>query len=227
LSVARAARPLARAFLAACLATAAACSSPVETQLEAASAEMRQGAYENALVIYDEVLERVPDAPNIHNNMGYALAQLGRYEEAVGHFQAARAQGGPRSLNATLLHNWANALEKMGSNAEAAEKYAEAAALDPTRADVFVNWGNTLVRLGRLEEAAERYATAVDNDPASAVGWFNRGYTLERLERVPEAVSCYRTFLTLKGGVPSNLHEHARRFVAQAEAAGMGGGTGL
>lgn len=203
------------------------CASPVEGQLEAASAEMRQGAYEKALAIYGQVLDRVPEAPNIHNNMGYALAQLGRYEEAIAHFEAAREQGGSGPLAATLLHNWANALEKLGRTEEAADKYAEAAALDPSRADVFINWGNVLVHLDRLEEAAERYAQGVANNPESAIGWFNRGYALERLERAREALDCYRTFLSLQGDVPSNLQEHARRFVAQAEAAGVGKGASL
>lgn len=206
----------------------AACSSPVEAQLETASAKMHQGSYEEALVIYQDVLKRVPDAPNIHTNMGFALAQLGRYEEAIGQFAAARSQDGSPALNATVLHDWANALEKLGRLEEADAKYAEAAAADPARAGVFVNWGNVLVRLGRLDEAAERYARAVEIDPDSAVAWFNRGYALERLDKPREALGCYRTFLTLKGGdVPSNLQEHARRFVAQADAAGSGGGTGL
>jgi tetratricopeptide (TPR) repeat protein len=205
---------------------AAACSSPVEAQLEEASTLMREGSYERALAIYDDVLKRVPDAPNIHTNMGFALSQLGRYEEALGHFEAARGQKGPPAVNATLLHDWANTLEKLGRLDEAAAKYAEAAAADPARSGVFINWGNVLVRLGRLDEAAARYAQAVENDPESAVGWFNRGYTLERLDKPTEALDCYRTFLTLKSELPSNLQEHARRFVAQADSAGGAAATG-
>jgi len=205
----------------------AACSSPVEAQLEEASVLMREESYEHALTIYEDVLKRVPDAPNIHTNMGFALSQLGRYEEALGHFEAARGQKGSPAVNATLLHDWANALEKLGRLEEAEAKYAEAASADPSRAGVFVNWGNVLVRLGRLDEAAARYAQAVENDPESAVGWFNRGYTLERMGKAEAALGCYRTFLTLKGDVPSNLQEHARRFVAQADSAGGRKGTGL
>jgi len=212
---------------AALLLLVAACSSPVEAQLEEASVQMRQGAYEKALAIYEDVLKRVPDAPNIHTNMGFALSRLGRYEEALGHFEAARGQKGSPAVNATLLHDWANTLEKLGRLEEAEAKYAEAAAADPSRAGVFINWGNVLVRLDRLDEAAARYAQAVENDPESAVGWFNRGYTLERLGKAEAALSCYRTFLTLKGEVPSNLQEHARHFVAQADSAGHGGGKGL
>jgi tetratricopeptide (TPR) repeat protein len=214
-------------LLALLLALLGACASPVEGQLEQASTLMREGSYEKALAIYEGVLKRVPDAPNIHTNMGFALSQLGRYDEAIAHFEAARAQKTPPALNATLLHNWAYALEQLGRLDDAAAKYAEAAAAVPARSGVYINWGNVLVRLGRLDEAAERYGQAVKNDPDSVVGWFNRGYALERLNRPDEALACYRTVLSLKGDLPSDLQEHARRFVAQADAAGKEEGPKL
>jgi tetratricopeptide (TPR) repeat protein len=197
----------------------AGCSPPIETELDTAAQEMRQGSYESAVKVYEDVLTRVPDAPNIHNNLGYALAQLGRYEEALRQFEAAAGQGGPVALQATLLHNWANALEKLGRFAEADRKYALAAQADPSRPDVFVNWGNVLVELNRPDDAADRYRQAVEINPDSPLGWFNLGHTLERLNRPDEALACYRTFLGLKGDVPSNIVEHARRFVAQADTA--------
>lgn len=199
--------------------TVAGCSPPIETELDTAAQEMRQGAYESAVKVYQDVLTRVPDAPNIHNNLGFALAQLGRYDEALRQFEAAAEQGGPAALQATLLHNWANALEKLGRFAEADQKYALAAKADPSRADVFVNWGNVLVELNRPDDAADRYRQAVEINPDSALGWFNLGHTLERLNRPDDALACYRTFLGLKGDVPSNIVEHARGFVAQADAA--------
>jgi tetratricopeptide (TPR) repeat protein len=197
----------------------ASCSPPIEAELDTAAQEMRQGSYEKAVQLYQDVLTRVPDAPNIHNNLGYALAQMGRYDEALPHFEAADKQGGPVPLRATLLHNWANALEKLGRYDEASQKYALAAQADPTRADVFVNWGNALVEEGHLDDAADRYRQAVQINPDSALGWFNLGNTLEHLNRPEEALACYRTFLTLQGDVPSNILEHARRFVAAADTA--------
>jgi tetratricopeptide (TPR) repeat protein len=197
----------------------AACAPPIENELDTAAQEMRQGAYESAVKLYEDVLKRVPDAPNIHNNLGYAFAQLGRYDEALRQFEAAGRQGGPVALQATLLHNWANALEKLGRFDEADQKYAQAAKADPSRADVFVNWGNVLVELNRPDDAADRYRQAVEINPDSALGWFNLGHTLERLNRPADALACYRTFLGLGGDVPSNITEHARRFVAQADAA--------
>jgi tetratricopeptide (TPR) repeat protein len=204
----------------------AGCTAPIEAELDTAAQEMRQGAYDSAVKVYVDVLERVPDAPNIHNNLGYALSQLGRYDEAIEHFEAAYEQGGPVPLQATLLHNWANTLEKLGRYDEADEKYALAAQADPSRADVFVNWGNVLTELKRPEDAADRYRQAVEINPESALGWFNLGNTLEGLDHPDEALACYRTFLGLKGNVPSNIVEHARRFVAAADAARPGGAKG-
>jgi len=200
-----------------------ACTPAVESQLDAAQLEMRQGAYDRAVVIFSQVLEAVPDAPNVHTNMGFALMQLGRYEEAVSHFEQAHDGG---AADATLLHNWAGALAKLHRLDEAETRYAQAAAADPGRSALYVNWGNVLVDLGRLDEAAQRYQQAVENDPESAIGWFNHGYTLERLSEHEAALISYRTFLSVADGAPSDLLDHASRFVAQADAAsGAGGGS--
>ncbi len=181
---------------------------------------MRQGAYENALTIYADVLKSVPDAANVHGNMGYALLQLGRYDDALTHFQTAYQHRDRGQVDVSLLHNWANALEKVGQLEQAEAKYAQAAKVDPGRATVLINWGNVLVKLDRLDEALARYQSAVDSDPESPLGWFNLAYTLERLDRPDEALSGYRTFLTVSDGAPSDLLDHARRFVAQGDAAG-------
>lgn len=201
------------------LAPAAGCAPAIESELDAAAQDMRQGAYEHAVSLYADVLQRVPDAPNIHNNMGYALAQLGRYDEAIAQYEIAAARGGSGPLEATLLHNWAHALEKLGRLEEAEAKYAQAAKADPTRADVYIGWGNVLVARGKLDEAAVRYRQAVEASPESAVGWFNLGHAQESLDKPDDALASYRTFLSLKGDVPTDIQEHARRFVAQADAA--------
>ncbi len=208
-------RPLVLAVL-----VLAGCSSQVETNLSTAELEMRQGAYDNALAIYADVLKSVPDAANVHGNMGYALLQLGRYDEALTHFETAYRNRDRGRVDVSLLHNWANALEKVGEWDRAEAKYAEAAKADPGRATVQINWGNVLVKLDRLEEALARYQSAVDSDPESPLGWFNLAYTLERLSRPDEALSAYRTFLTVSDGVSSDLLDHARKFVAQGDAAG-------
>ncbi|MFQ5508990.1 MAG: tetratricopeptide repeat protein [Leptospirillia bacterium] len=205
----------------------AACSSPVESRLDAASLEMQQGAYERAISIYEDLLVKVPDAPNLHNNMGYALLQLGRYEEALSHFEAALEGTSANTQRAALLHNWANALEKLGDLEASADMYSSAADADPFRAETHVNWGNVLVRLGKLEEAVEHYRKGTDINPDNATGWFNLGNSYERLGRLNDALESYRQFLSTGGDSPSNMTEHARRFVAQAEAAAAGEGTDL
>ncbi|MDH5526600.1 MAG: tetratricopeptide repeat protein [Nitrospirota bacterium] len=216
-----------RARLFALLALLAGCTTSVETQLETASLEMQQGAYEHAVEIYTEVLRKVPDAPRIHNNLGFALMQLGRYEESLPHFAAAAENQHGDHPDPALLHNWGTALEKLERFEEAAEKYAAAAEADPTSAPVQVGWGNALSHLEKYEEAVERYSEAVGLDPNSSVAWFNLGYTQEQLGRHDEAVISYQTFLSIGTEGPSNLHEHARNFVAQAQAAGRTGGLGL
>ncbi|MDH4229568.1 MAG: tetratricopeptide repeat protein [Nitrospirota bacterium] len=205
------------------------CKGSIESQLETASLEMQQGAYDHAAEIYTDVLKQVPNAPNLHNNLGYSLLQLGRYEESLQHFSAAYEQT-REDPDPVLIHNWGTALEKLNRLEEAEAKFAQAAGLDPTRSQVFVNWGNVLTRLKRPDEALERYSDAVRINTTDAVAWFNLGYTQEQMNRNEEAIRSFQNYLANvdQVGASSSNYEHARAFVAQAEAAGhVGGERGL
>ncbi len=195
----------------------------MESRLDTALLEMRQGSWDNALTIYEEVVSQLPQAPNVHNNMGYALMQLGRFEEALSHFEAAGQQQPEGVVDGTVLHNWANTLEKLKRYPEAEAKYRQAAQAAPDGVDVFINWGNVLVQLERLPEAAERFRTAVEHNPEMGLGWFNLGYALERQGKPRKALVAYRTFVELESEKPSSRLEHAREFVAQAAAAARTG----
>jgi superkiller protein 3 len=61
------------------------------------------------------------------NNWGYALAKLGRHEEAIEKYERA-TQLDPK--NAIAFNNWRYALVNLGRQEEADEKCARAADLD-------------------------------------------------------------------------------------------------
>ncbi len=53
----------------------------------------QKGDLSGAIKIYREILKIRPDVPPAHANLGAALAALGRYQEAIGHYRAALKGG--------------------------------------------------------------------------------------------------------------------------------------
>ena len=58
--------------------------------------------------------------------------------------------------------------ERAGMFAEAADRFAQAAAIDPTRADAQFHWGESLLRATNLTEARKHFALARDDDALPA-----------------------------------------------------------
>jgi Flp pilus assembly protein TadD len=49
-----------------------------------------KGKSNEAIQYYTNALNRSPDDPEIHNNLGVALLHSGKTEQAIGHFNTAR-----------------------------------------------------------------------------------------------------------------------------------------
>lgn len=122
----------------------------------------RNAAYRSELALYADTVAKRPDNPYARYNLGKALAEAGRYEEAVVHNrEAVRLR--PQLVGAQ--YNLANALAELGRLAEARTHYEAAVALKPDYAKAHFNLGNVLRQLGRGEAALTHYRAAVQHEP--------------------------------------------------------------
>ena len=86
------------------------------------------GKYEDALKIYDELIEQQPEKAKYHFMRGVALALMGRYEEALDSFDKAIALD---PNYAAAYNNRGNALALMGRYEEALKDADKAIELNP------------------------------------------------------------------------------------------------
>ena len=91
------------------------------------------------------------------------LACLAAYQRDEAHLQSLMTQG---QHDGSLLAADGKGLQAMymtkpGSFAAADRLFAEAAAADPSRADLFDQWGDCLLRWGKPAEAAGKYHSAL------------------------------------------------------------------
>ena len=83
----------------------------------------RNRAWQDAVTLWSDAVSKSPQSARAHNNLGNALAGLGRPQEAVGHYQQAlRIEPDyPEAHN-----NWGFALAVLGRHQEAVGHYQQA-----------------------------------------------------------------------------------------------------
>jgi len=146
-----------------------------------------------------------------HFNLGNALRDAGRADEAIVEYRAA---AGLLPSHAQTHSNLGAALAARGEQDAAIREYREAIRLDPALAKTRNNLGIALASAGRLDEAMTEFDKAVTLDPASAEARFNRGTTLAAQGHVEAAIAELGAALRLD---PSRADAHINLGVLLAQ----------
>lgn len=143
----------------------------------------RNSDYASAIALWGDTVQKRPNNPRAHHNLGVALAQAGRLDEAREQFQ--------RTLLLQPNHAFAHfELGKMallaGHWSEAQDRFQAALQADPGYVDAHVNLAQALERQGRAEEAVMQLRAALALQPANDIRVSLAGLLLP-LGRVGEA----------------------------------------
>ena len=128
-------------------------------------------------------------------DLGNALVNLGRYEEAIASYDKAL------EIKPDQDEGWYNrgiALVILGRSEEAIASYDKALEIKPDKDEAWYNRGNALDNLGRSEEAIASWDKALEIKPDQDEGWYNRGIALVILGRSEEAIASYDKALEIK-----------------------------
>ena len=126
---------------------------------------------------------------------GYALRELGRYEEAIAAYDKAL------KIKPDYHLAWDGrgvALNELGRYEEAIAAYDKALKIKPDFHEAWNNRGVTLNKLGRYKEAIAAYDKAIEIKPDKYLAWHGRGNILEKLGRYKEAIAAYDKALEIK-----------------------------
>jgi len=130
----------------------------------------------------------------IHNNLGGALADQGKNEEAMVHYtEALRIK--PNYVDAH--YNLGNALFHQGKTQEAMAHYNEALRINPNYPEAHNNLGNALFRQGKTQEAIVHYTEALRIDPNFAGAHYNLGNVLHKQGKIEEAIGHFKKALLI------------------------------
>ena len=132
--------------------------------------------------------------------LGLALDQSRRSDEALGHFRAALAV---RPKSSAAHNGLGTALFNLGRRTEACEHFEEALQLDPRSYVAHQNLGVVLQSQGRLEEAIGHFEQALSIEPHFAWAHANLGTALARTDRLDEAIDHFEQALRLDPNPPN------------------------
>jgi tetratricopeptide (TPR) repeat protein len=134
-----------------------------------------------------------------HNNLGVALTQLGKYDEAIARFRLVLDADPdfPQARN-----NLGVALLQSGRAAEAIPHFERLLEANPRSADLHGTLGRALAAERRWDEAIAHFRQAVEIDPRGADARFNLGDALYAQGQTAGALTQWREGLKL---APENV----------------------
>jgi tetratricopeptide (TPR) repeat protein len=142
-----------------------------------------------------------------HTNLGVALANKGKEDEAIACYRKAVALD-PKL--AVAHSNLGAALADKGKVDEAIACYRKAIALDPKLAMAHTNLGAALHGKGQEDEALACFHKAIALDSKFAMAHNNLGLALHHKGKEDEAIACYQKAIALdpkNAGAHDNLGE--------------------
>ena len=152
------------------------------------------GYADEALQVYNQVLEHAPNSAWVWARKGRTLRILGRYEDALEAYDRAL------QLNPRFAWAWTGkgqVLEQLGQLERALAAHQTATELQPDNVWAWYNLAETHYTLQDYSAAMKMLDRALQADPHHAESWAKRGQVLRALGRYPEALNAYNRALEL------------------------------
>jgi len=161
-----------------------------------AVATWRRGhVYADEETLWRDNVAKNPNAWLAHHNLGIALGQAGRIQEAIWHWEQALRI---KPDYARTHYNLGIALGQVGKLADAIAHYEQALRIKPDYAEAHNSLGAALWQAGRIQEAIGHYELALRIKPDYAEAHNNLGAVLAVQGRVSEAIAEYAAALRIK-----------------------------
>jgi tetratricopeptide (TPR) repeat protein len=140
------------------------------------------------------VIQLAPEAFGAYLNLGNALMEQGKVDDAYASFQKALLLN-PEDPGA--LNSIAKCCNRVEDFETAAKHGRKALRIEPGNADVLNSLGVSLQGMNRPEQALVHYQQALQISPHFTDALYNAGTALQKLYRFEEALSCYERVIAL------------------------------
>lgn len=156
------------------------------------------GYWADNLALWSHAVQAEPGSFIAEDNLGGALLEAGRYNEAMQHFHAAVAIDGTDPMSRL---NIAADEQRHGQLQQAIEQFNRLVVTtrDPRyRATAFSDMGYAYRELGDLSRAKQSFAAAVSLRPRTLRAWIGLGLVAQKTGNYPSAVAAFSQALTIQ-----------------------------
>jgi protein O-mannosyl-transferase len=142
--------------------------------------------WQNSVTLFEHVIRSTDNNSLAHNNLGTALLQRGRIEEAIEHFSEALRI---RPDDSVVFFNLGLAVKRYGEVERAARYFSKALELNPDFAGAHNNLGMILMGSDNLKEAISHFVKALELNPGRPEVHTNLGSALARQGDLDAAIT--------------------------------------
>jgi len=172
----------------------------IVSELEKGNLQFSAKKFQEALLVYEDILKKNPDVFIIYKNIGNCYFALEKYDRAVEFYQKLFEKQPKSAEIMTLIGNsYVNAknMEK------AMEWYGKIPFEEIKDADTLYNIGANLTNNNKNDQALKYFKRAVEVDADFAEGYYQLGMTHTALNQIPEALEALKKFMELAPDSPN------------------------
>ncbi|MFA5323661.1 MAG: tetratricopeptide repeat protein [Smithella sp.] len=154
------------------------------------------GYWKDSITLYSHTLQVTKDNALAHKNIGMALAEKGKFEEAFFHYNKALliVPG-----DAGIYYNRGSAYNELGQYHMAIDSFNKTLLITPKDAKAFYNRGFAYSQLGQYQMAIDSFDKAIELNPEDADAYYNRGNAYAKgLGRYERSIENYNEVIRLK-----------------------------
>lgn len=151
--------------------------------------------WQNSITLFTHTVNVTTDNSIARVNLGNALADKARFEEAIGHFQEAiridpMYSPGYMGMGVSLF--------RKGRTDEAVALFQDALRIKPNNSAVYAALGDVSLFRGELKDAVAQYQEAIMLGADDAWTHFNLGVALYQMGRTGDAINHFRRAILVK-----------------------------
>ena len=140
------------------------------------------GRYDDALKVYDKLIEIDSENPEVWNSRGNLLSDMGLLEQAIESFdKAVEVCLDDSEMDAGSINRMGNAYIDLGKYDDALDCFNKAISLEKHNIDFLLNKGVVLMELGKFEEAIDSFNKVLLRNPDNEDAFFLKEECLENL----------------------------------------------
>jgi tetratricopeptide (TPR) repeat protein len=181
----------------------------------------RDGQYDKALAILDQVLQRAPQAPVTLMQHGRVLTQKGDLTLAIADFQKILDLPDTKNdqrLQAEALFNLGVAYARQGRKDLALKHFEDSLALEPANSDAYLNVGIVHMELGDVPQAVQNFEQAIRYENRNLEARYKLAQAMLRQKKPQEAIRYLREAVAAQPNNPVAHFHLGRLLIDQRQA---------